>query len=49
MTQIDLIESTGMVRITIIDRYGVAWEDEIPAEDYFPDWEQIGTITQGAA
>ena len=30
MIQFDFIEATDTVRITIIDAYGIAWEDEIP-------------------
>ena len=48
MIQFDFIEATDTVKITIIDAYGIAWEDEIPAEDFFPDWEKICT-TSGAA
>lgn len=50
MTQIEVNESTGMVTVRIFDQYGLAWEDEIPVEDFFPDWEKVGRVdSKGAA
>ena len=33
-------QANGYVLVRVYDAYGIAWEDEIPEEDFFTDGER---------